>query len=76
MERDKIEKVGTERKVALFLGKEVKGMGNEVMVEVDKCIMCWLVKCWQRMKGLVHDFPNHTTARGSTTYVLLHIFTN
>ena len=35
-------------------------MGNKVMVKMGKCIMCWLVKCWQRRKGLMFDIPNHT----------------
>ena len=25
----------------------VKGMDNELIVEVGKCITYWLVKCWQ-----------------------------
>ena len=40
---EEFERVGTEGKVALLLGKEVKRMGKEVMVEVGRCNMCWIV---------------------------------
>ena len=33
--------------MALLFGKGVEGVGNDVMVEVGRCIVCWLVKCWQ-----------------------------
>ena len=56
---EEIERVGTESKVTL-LGKGAERMGNEVMLEVGRYIMCWLVKCWQRRKGLMHGFSTHT----------------
>ena len=41
-----------EGKVALLLGKGVKGVSDIVMEEVGECIMHWIQKWWQRRKGL------------------------
>ena len=46
----------------------VKGMSNEVMVEVGRCIVYWLVKFWQRRKGLMYSLPTDTATIGSTTF--------
>ena len=39
----------------------VEGMANEVMEEVGRSIMCWLVKCQQGRKGLLYGShpPGH-----------------
>ena len=54
---------GTERKWHCCWERGVggEGMSNEVMVEVGRCIMCWLVKCWPRCKGLMYGLPTHTS---------------
>ena len=54
--------------MALLLGKVVEGKSNQVMVEVGRCIMCWLVKCWLRRKGLMYDLPTHTRTIDSTIH--------
>ena len=56
--------MSTDGKVAFLLGKGVKGMDNEVMVEVGR----WLVKCWQKRKDLMFDLATYTTTIGSTTH--------
>ena len=50
--------------MGLLLGKGVKGIGDEVMVKVSRCIMYWLVKSWWQRKGLIYGLPNHTTTIG------------
>ena len=62
----------TKGMVVLLLGKGVKGMGNEMMVEVGRCIMCWL-KCWHRKKHLMYGFTIHTTTISSTNHFWLYI---
>ena len=48
-----------------LLGKGIKGMANDMVVEVGRC---WLVKCWLRRKGLMYGHPTNTATIGSTTH--------
>ena len=43
-----------EGKVALLLGKGVKGVSDTVMEEVSECIVHWIGKWWQRRKDLLY----------------------
>ena len=60
----------------LLLGKGVMRMGNEVIVKVDRCIMCWLVNCWQQRRGLMHGLSTHTTTTGRQLIFAIFLLTS
>ena len=56
---DECGRVGNEGKMALLLGRNVKGLEREVGNRVDKCVMEEVRKWWQRRKELVYGGSPH-----------------
>ena len=54
---DECGRVGNEGKMALLLGRNVKGLEREVGNRVDKCVMEEVRKWWQRRNWFTVEVP-------------------